>query len=367
MRIFYAAASSPNPHVASNLWRKNLYESLVEMGHEVIEFDYDMDGTFQRLFTPTARGSSELLTEIREALSAALIEQITAAHKAKPIQLFFSYLYDVCVEPSVIDEINTLGIVTVNWYCNGSYQLDLVREISPRYSWCLVPEKYRLKDYVAMGARPIYCQEAANPNVYKLGDGRTDLAVTFVGQAYGERPALIRHLKDEGIDVRVWGPGWEYHIDWPSRNPLRRFAKRFKKPDGETRFPKAMVGGLLSDEQLVETYRRSKINLGFATCGETHRTGERIAQIRLRDFEVPMSGGFYLAEYMDELEEFFEIGREIACHHGEGDIAEKVKYYLAHDMERDRIRKAGHERCLRDHTWRRRFETAFEQMGIGTL
>jgi hypothetical protein len=364
MRIFYAAASSPNPHIASNLWRNNLYQSLVDMGHEVIEFDYDMRGAFQRLFAPAVPETAESLAELRKAMGGALERQVTAAHKAKPIQLFFSYLYDACVEPGVIDAINGLGIVSVNWYCNGSYQLDLVREISPRYCWCLVPEKNRLKDYLAMGARPIYCQEAANPNIYKPANIQKDLDVTFIGQAYGERPAYIRHLKDEGVDVRVWGPSWEYHIDWPSRNPVRQFMKRFRQPGGEIRFPKGMVGGPLSDGELIETYSRSKINLGFNTCGDTHLEGERIVQIRLRDFEVPMSGGFYLPEYMEELEEFYDLGREMVCHHGMEDIAEKVKYYLAHDSERERIRIAGRERCLRDHTWRRRFETAFKQMGI---
>ncbi len=364
MRIFYAAASSPNPHVESALWRDNLYQSLVDMGHEVIEFDYDMRGIFRRLFIPAVPETAESLAEIRAGLSEALVNQIAAAHKARPIQLFFSYLYDACVEPSAIEAINALGIVTVNWYCNGSYQLDLVREISPCYTWCLVPEKGRLKDYVAMGARPIYCQEAANPNIYQPAGVARDLDVTFVGQAYGERPAYVRHLKGEGVDIRVWGPGWEYHIDWPSRNPFRPLMKHFEKPDGRIKFPKAMVGGPLSDEQLVEMYSRSKINLGFATCGETHLSGERILQIRLRDFEVPMSGGFYITEYMEELEEFFEIGREIVCHHGMEDIAERVKYYLAHDSERERIRIAGRERCLRDHTWRRRFEMAFMKMGL---
>jgi hypothetical protein len=364
MRIFYAAAASPNPHVASTLWRDNLYQSLADMGNEVIEFDYDMRGVFQRLFTPTAPETAESLAAIRRSLGAALLEQVTAEHRAEPIQVFFSYFYDACVEPSVIDAINALGIVTVNWYCNGSYQLDLVREISPRYSWCLVPEKNRLADYIAMGAQPIYCQEAANPGIYKPLNLPTDLDVSFVGQAYGERPALIKHLKDRGVDVRVWGPGWEYYIDWPSRNPIRQIANLLRKPESRIAFPKEMLGGILSDSQLVATYNRSRINLGFATCGETHLDQQRITQIRLRDFEVPMSGGFYLAEYTEELEEFFEVGREIVCHHGIDDIAEKVRYYLTHDTERERIRLAGHARCLRDHTWRRRFETAFDQMGL---
>ena len=87
-------------------------------------------------------------------------------------------------------------------------------------------------------------------------------------------------------------------------------------------------------------------------------------QIRLRDFEVPMSGGFYLVEYMEELEEFFEIGKEIACYNGPEDLVEKVKHYLKHDTEREKIRRAGYERSLRDHTWQERFEAAFKLMGM---
>jgi spore maturation protein CgeB len=113
-------------------------------------------------------------------------------------------------------------------------------------------------------------------------------------------------------------------------------------------------------------YSRSKINLGFSTCGDTHQASERIMQIRLRDFEVPMSGGFYMVEYMEELEEFFEIGKEIVCYSGPEDLADKIKYYLRHDVEREAIRKAGYERCLRDHTWKQRFEKVFEQIGLST-
>ncbi len=111
-------------------------------------------------------------------------------------------------------------------------------------------------------------------------------------------------------------------------------------------------------------YSRSKINLGFSTCGDTHQTNERIMQIRLRDFEVPMSGGFYMVEYMEELQEFFEIGKEIICYEDREDLADKIKYYLDHDSERETIRWAGHQRCLRDHTWKKRFEAAFTEMGL---
>jgi spore maturation protein CgeB len=390
MRIFYASDKTPNASIASNLWRNNLLLPLRDLGHEVVEFDYDFGGTFRNL-DPAQPEQREFIRRNRPRLSAALLEQIEAAHKARPIDLFFSYFYDACVLPETIDRVRALGIRTVNWYCNGSYQLHLASEISPHYDWCLVPEKFRMEDYRRMGARPIYCQEAANPNIYKPYDVPQDLGVTFIGQAYGDRPAAIRRLIERGIDVRVWGFGWRALSEDapapPASARLARIARKLLTPGGQraaweklkTRLsaaarpsaapapvllPSRVLGGVLDDAEMIRTYSRSKINLGFSTCGDTHLTKERILQVRLRDFEVPMSGGFYMVEYMEELEEFFEIGKEIVCYRDFEDLADKVTYYLAHDSERERIRRAGHERCKRDHSWQRRFERAFAEMAL---
>lgn len=395
MRIFYASDSSPNAAFESNLWRSNLYAPLIDLGHDVIEFEYDrMRGTFQNLDAgdPVQR---RFIRHNRPRLSEELVRQIRRAHAAQPVRLFFSYFYDACVLPEAIDEIRAMGITTVNWYCNGSYQLHLVREISPHYDWCLVPEKFRLPDYEAMGARPIYCQEAANPNVYQPYDVPQDFDVAFVGQAYGERPAYIRHLLDSGTDVRVWGQNWRAYTERgrATQNSLtrratqvgrrllsvegweqigRRVGRAFElRADDEAvarepivTLPESIIGGRLSDEEMIKMYSRAKINLGFSTCGDTHLTGNRIVQVRLRDFEVPMSGGFYMVECMEELEEFFEIGKEIVCYTSAEDLADKIKFYLRDDAARERVRRAGYERARRDHTWHERFTRAFAEMGL---
>ena len=77
----------------------------------------------------------------------------------------------------------------------------------------------------------------------------------------------------------------------------------------------------MTDLEMIKMFSRSKINLGFSSCGETHQDDERILQIRLRDFEVPMSGGFYMVEFMEELEEFYEIGKEVVCYTGPEDLS----------------------------------------------
>jgi len=391
MRIFYASDTTPNAAFQSNLWRNNLYLTLVDLGHDVVEFQYDLRDTFRNV-DPSDPLQKAFISKNRPKVTRELLRQVKAAHAIKAVDLFFSYFYDACVLPEAIGEIKSMGIKTVNWYCNGSYQLHLVSEISPHYDWCLVPEKFRLKDYVAMGARPIYCQEAANPNIYRPYDLPIEYDVTFVGQAYGDRPVYINYLLEQGIDVRVWGWGWynystatkatgessfprrAYHagqllLSRSGRQALRRYLRNMLDGNGTSaelhiNLPISILGDTLSDIDMIQTYSRSKINLGFSSCGDTHKTGERILQVRLRDFEVPMSGGFYMMEYMDELEEFFEIGKEVVCYFNKEDLADKIKYYLKHDDERERIRGAGYGRCLRDHSWHKRFQTVFMEMGL---
>ncbi len=379
LRVFFASDTSANPTMAlaSQIWRRNLYEPLVDLGHEVVEFDYDLRETFRNL-DPASDRQRQFIEANRPVVTAELLRQVRAAHEARPIDLFFSYFYDACIEPEAIDALRALGILTVNWYCNGSYQLHLVSEISPHYDWCLVPEKFRLDDYRALGARPIYCQEAANPSYYKPHDVTIAYDVGFVGQAYGERPGYVRRLVDAGIDVRVWGPNWRRHADPPEpvarrsvRETLSTLLNRAKRREARRRtrrpdvlLPADMLGEPLSDDEMIRSFSRARINLGFSSCGETHRTAERVVQVRLRDFEVPMSGGFYLVESVPELAEFFEIGREIVCYDGPDDLVDKVRYYLAHPEERTAIARAGRARCLRDHTWQGRLQSAFQTMGL---
>ncbi|MCC7350013.1 MAG: glycosyltransferase [Phycisphaerales bacterium] len=351
MRIFHAAADSPNywDLPQSRLWYGNLYLPLLDLGHELIRFEYDF-GMHNNHLNPANPIQREFMLRHRPMLGDQLLNQIRAAHRHKPIDLLFTYFYSAYVDPEVIREIRRMGIVTVNWYCNGSYQFDLVSEIAPAYDFCLVPEKFRLEDYRAVGANPIYCQEAANPNIYRPYDLPVEFDVTFVGQRYGNRPDYVKHLIANDVPVRVWGPRW---TDPPKRSGTL---------DAELA---ACAGGALEDEQLIRMYSRSRISLGFSAVAKLPKDGSPpIKQVRLRDFEAPMSGAFYLVEHFDELTEFFEPDREMVTFGSADELAEKCRYYLAHPRQRETIRQAGMVRARSEHTWQRRFERAFEQMGL---
>jgi spore maturation protein CgeB len=392
MRIFYAADSTPNPYFESNIWEDNLYLPLIDLKHEVLKFNYNLRDTFKYL-NPSSPEHQKFISKNRPNLSKELLHQITQKHTEKPIDLFFSYFYDLCVLPETIDEIKSMGIKTINWYSNASHQFDLISTIAPHYDYILTPEKMSLNDYKKISARTIYCQMAANPTIYKEYNLAKEFDVTFVGQAYGERPDYIQYLLKNKINVNVWGSNWDFYTKKSQQyiaklnsrngdNTITRYIKKLKKlptkagiiaikkrllsliepKEKISILPAKIMNTFLSDKEMVKMYSRSKINLGFATCGHTHLHEKRVTQMRLRDFEVTMSGGFYITEYTEELADFFDIEKEIVCYSNKEELADKIKYYLKNETERERIRIAGKNRCLKDHTWKKRFKMVFEKI-----
>lgn len=367
MRIFFAAARTANQFLPnSNIWHLNLYLPLLDLGHEVVLVDFDYT-EYSRNLDPTETRQREFISTHRPIHDAELYRQVKMAHCKKPLDVFFSYFYSAHVTPDVIRAIGDLGITTVNWYCNASYQLHLVKDIAPAYDYCLVPEKFRLDDYRRLGATPIYCQEAANPDIYKPYDLPLEFDVTFVGQRYGNRPSHIRALLNAGIDARVWGPCWR-----EGRPLWRQMAGRVRRiVCGQKRYPSAddvplsRCGLPLSDDELIRMYSRSRISLGFTSVAELPvDNSPAIKQVRLRDFEATMSGAFYLVEYFEELGEFFEYDKEIVGFNSSEELVDKARYYLSNEGEAERIRQAGMKRARSEHTWHRRFETVFKKMGL---
>jgi spore maturation protein CgeB len=185
-----------------------------------------------------------------------------------------------------------------------------------------------LEKYCVEGATPLYLPEGANPEIHRPYEVEKTFDVSFVGQCYENRPAVVAALRDAGIRVEAFGPGW------PS--------------------------GPLPTEEMVRTYSRSRINLGFGGVAGHKDT----FHLKGRDFEVPMSGGLYVTEHCDELERFFEIGKEVVTYKGIEDLVSKVRWLLANPGEADAIRQAGRRRALSEHTWEMRFDKVLSLLGV---
>ena len=202
------------------------------------------------------------------------------------------------------------------------------RDICRYFDLCWTSTQDALVKYCIEGARPFYLPEGANPELHRPYATEMTIPVSFVGQCYGNRPDIIKRLKQRGVEVEAYGYGWPQ--------------------------------GALSTEEMIRTYSKSRINLGF---GGVEGHGDTYC-LKGRDFEIPMSGGLYLTERHPELASFFEADKEIVTYSGFEELVEKIHYLLSNPDEARQIRRRGFERARREHSWEKRFEKIFRVLGL---
>lgn len=79
--------------------------------------------------------------------------------------------------------------------------------------------------------------------------------------------------------------------------------------------------------------------------------------VNQRVFDVPACGGFVLTDYREQLEDLFDIGREVACYREPGEIPELVRHYLGSPHERETMARAARERIGARHDYTHRLKS----------
>ena len=153
---------------------------------------------------------------------------------------------------------------------------------------------------------------------------------TFVGSARPEREALISALNEVDVPVAVFGTGWPQSA-WAS-NPR-------------------------------DIYRSSQINLGIGFSTTTQAQ----TSLKARDFECPGVGACYLTTYNWELASHYELGKEILCYRNVEELIEIFAYYRSQPEECLKIAQAAFRRARAEHTWRKRFENVFRELGLNSV
>lgn len=272
-----------------------------------------------------------------EAMNEGLWRFAKAWADERPFDVVFTYLSGEQVNAEILEKLRGLGAPMVNLALNDKETFvgkvrdghaAGARDICRYFDLCWTSTIDALEKYVVEGATPLYLPEGANPEIHRPYDEEKLYDVSFVGQCYGNRPGIIARLREAGVRVEAFGPGWP--------------------------------GGSLSMEEMVRTWSRSRINLGFGGVLGHKET----YCLKGRDFEVPMSGGLYLTEHHEELIPFYEIGREIVTYSGFDDLLEKIRWLIREPDQAETIRIAGRARALREHTWEMRFDRVFRMLGV---
>jgi len=166
--------------------------------------------------------------------------------------------------------------------------------------------------YEEYGIEACYMPWACNPDAfYPLAEEQKLYDVSFIGAAYGARVDYVRFLLSMGINVRVFGRGWDR---------FRGMRKHWS--------------GCLTHEQMLQVVSQSKINLNFLLTSPA----------------------------VDLEENGFHDGDNIAIFHDKNNLLEKVRYYLGREDEREAIASRAYRHVLQQHTWSQRFLDIFNRL-----
>ncbi len=203
-------------------------------------------------------------------------------------------------------------------------------------------DKYHAIQWLELGAKKAHCLpiSSVDPYLHKripLSEEETrqyGCDLCFVGglypeKWYRERLRVLAALRE--FDLGIWSEDkWEIlHTDkW-----------------------KGAYRGVARGLKMVKIYNAAKIVINVH--GNFMQAGGN-----MRTFEVPGCGAFQLIDRVDPA--WFEIGEEVVRFTGIDDLKEKIKYYLEHPEERERIARRGQERAYRDHTYQKRFGRLLE-------
>jgi spore maturation protein CgeB len=99
--------------------------------------------------------------------------------------------------------------------------------------------------------------------------------------------------------------------------------------------------------ELPDVYQGTAVNINCTSFQMKTAVNQRV-------FDVPACGGFLLSDYQEDMDRFFEVGKEAVCFRTLEEAASLTVHYLGNEGERQRIAAAGRKRVLAEHTYDRR-------------
>lgn len=324
----------------------NFYDSLVRMNrgeNKVIYFPFD-----------------EVMNRVgQEEMNRRLLATV---EEERP-ELCFFFLFTEEIKKETIKKISEKsGAITFNWFADDHWRFDnFSRYWAPLFHWVATTDSRAVEKYYKIGYRNVIkTQWACNHFLYRPVATPKIYDLTFVGQPHSDRKKVVERIRAEGLKIECFGYGW----------------------------PR----GRISQEEMIRVFSASKINLNLNKASLFLSSPKAIAkiflrragkfflplgpvaiwrnlklafsglreQIKGRNFEIPGCGGFLLTGNADNLEDYYEDGKEIVIFRNTNDLIDKIRYYLEHEKEREEIAWAGYQRTLRDHTYEKRFNEIFK-------
>lgn len=167
---------------------------------------------------------------------------------------------------------------------------------------------------------------ASQKHHYYMPDVKKVYDLVIVGHARPDRIELVRQL-EKNFKVGTYGNGWEHSL------------------------------GVVSGIEHIKAINSGKIYLSFS------KTMAGFDNIKVGLFEAIACNQVVITSYMDELNDYFEIGKEVLCYKSESEIPALIEHFLTHEQELEAIRQRAYKKFLSEHTYVDRWVEVLNDIG----
>lgn len=275
-------------------------------------------------------------------------ELLSTVATAKP-DLVFLFPYTNQFHTDTLDRLKEMTTSAV-WFGDDCFRFyDHSQHLAPHFTKVITTDHFSIARYRAIGIEPILSEWAGPaPDTWippsPIGTTFRH-KLSFVGGANEVRRWFINHLQKSGLQVACFGNGWSH--------------------------------GRVSLTEMADIMRNTRINLNISNSvsydiravfgGMRHFarwliSKKKAGQVKARNFEIPLLGGFQLTDYVPGMERSLVIGEEVAVYTNVDECLQQIHYFLNDDEACYRMATKAYERVRREHTYAHRFRAIAEQI-----
>lgn len=333
MKILFT--SNHNPHfVNTNIYRE---KAIKELGHDLIFFedqDFLIPGRIRQRVDyfekwDFKRHNKKLAKLVRDE---------------KP-DLFLA-VGDCRIFLETLSKLKTMGIKTVLWTTDAPRDFTQIMKSAPLYDHIFCAGTETIEILTNRGIKgaiwlPFACDPDYHQPVELTEEEREGYAkdVVFVGAFYPNRWETFKELSE--FDIGIWGPGWNRAIN---KGDEKQYIKDVR----------------LNYSEWVKIYSAAKIVMVIH-----YQDGKMPCyQASPKVYEAIACRCFVLVDRQPDVLSIFDDKRHLVIFDNLNDLKEKIKYFLEHPAERERIAAQGYRMVLEKHTYTHRIKEMFSVISI---
>jgi hypothetical protein len=360
-RIYLTLITHASSGFADSTWKNIFYDTLVQMGHDVVIYTYDEACTINK----------KRINNI-EIISNRIYDNFILNHNKKRFDIFISYYNSLSVVPELYYKLQE-KVFCIN-YTTNYHQINLYEPLL---------KAANLSVYASLEAKDYFIRNNYNGFYMPFAGYKRNLTfnnnkngeVSFIGTSYGPRAYYLWRCLQNNLPLKIFG------LNWINNHSFRAVARTLKLErdilfdnnqmvdtayrclndtilkEINSKYNSA-INPPLADLEYTDVLSKSSIVLNIPESRFEHNYSNPNVLIgaNLRDFEAPTAGSFLLTQFSDEISTLFDIKTEIETYSNEWELVDKLRFYLKNPDLIIKIAKSGHQRIIKEHLWEHRFE-----------